>query len=158
MTIEIRILKWTATILTLSGILTFYLDFYPPGALIFKKSQKKMILYYCNMVGYPTPKKRLAIPPSLKKGQKTPFFGRLSYPHPTFFQKKNSFGNIEQEQEEKIISGMWSNMGRTFAEYVFLKDFKFNKTDLNHMKINGSKYLNEIKSNYNEQMYIYKYI
>ena len=29
MTIKIRILKWTATVLTLSGILTFYLDYYP---------------------------------------------------------------------------------------------------------------------------------
>jgi len=29
MKIEIRVLKWVATILTLSGILTFYLDYYP---------------------------------------------------------------------------------------------------------------------------------
>ena len=29
MTMEIKVLKWTATILTLSGILTFYLDYYP---------------------------------------------------------------------------------------------------------------------------------
>ena len=29
MTTNIRILKWTSTVLTLLGILTFYLDYYP---------------------------------------------------------------------------------------------------------------------------------
>ena len=41
---------------------------------------------------------------------------------------------------------MWSNIGRTFAEYIFLKDFKFNKTNFDHIKINGTNYLNEIKT------------
>ena len=41
---------------------------------------------------------------------------------------------------------MWSNIGRTFAEYVFLRNFKLNKTGFNHIKINGIKYLDEIKS------------
>jgi Lauroyl/myristoyl acyltransferase len=62
---------------------------------------------------------------------------------------KNSLGNISQTQEEKIINGMWSNIGRTLAEYVFLKDFKFNRTNVNHMKINGTKYLIEIKKSNN---------
>ena len=62
--------------------------------------------------------------------------------------KKNiklGLGDISKDEEEKIINGMWSNIGRTFAEYVFLKDFKFNKTDFNHMKIIGSEHLDEIK-------------
>ena len=42
---------------------------------------------------------------------------------------------------------MWSNIGRTFAEYVFLKDFKFNKINFNHVEIIGTKYLDEIKKN-----------
>ena len=43
---------------------------------------------------------------------------------------------------------MWSNIGRTFAEYVFLKDFKLNKTNFDHIKINGlTNHLNEIKKN-----------
>jgi len=42
---------------------------------------------------------------------------------------------------------MWSNIGRTFAEYVFLKDFKFSKINFNHVEINGTKYLDEIKKN-----------
>ena len=70
-----------------------------------------------------------------------------------FFRSKNlikknikiGLGDIDENQERKIINGMWSNIGRTFAEYVFLKDFKFNKTDFSNIKIIGSEYLNEIK-------------
>ena len=70
-----------------------------------------------------------------------------------FFRSKNiikknikiGLGDIDENQEKKIINGMWSNIGRTFAEYVFLKDFKFDKTDFNHIKIIGSEYLEKIK-------------
>ena len=70
-----------------------------------------------------------------------------------FFRSKNlikkniktGLGNISEIEEKKIINGMWSNIGRTFAEYVFLKDFKFNKTDFDHIKIIGSEHLEEIK-------------
>ena len=67
---------------------------------------------------------------------------------------KIGLGNIDEEKKKKIINGMWSNIGRTFAEYVFLKDFKFNRTNFNHMKINGTKYLDEIK-NSNEPVIFY---
>ena len=60
---------------------------------------------------------------------------------------KIGLGNLGEEKETEIINGMWSNIGRTFAEYVFLKDFKFNKTNFDHIKINGTNYLNEIKNN-----------
>jgi len=62
--------------------------------------------------------------------------------------KKNinfGLGNIDEKREKEIINGMWSNIGRTFAEYVFLKYFKFNKSNLNHIKIDGVNYLEEIK-------------
>jgi KDO2-lipid IV(A) lauroyltransferase len=42
---------------------------------------------------------------------------------------------------------MWSNIGSTFAEYVFLKDFKLNRTNFDHIKINGANYLEQIKKN-----------
>ncbi len=58
---------------------------------------------------------------------------------------KTALGEIDKKEEAKIINSMWSNIGRTFAEYVFLKDFKFNRTNFNHMKINGIKYLENIK-------------
>ena len=71
--------------------------------------------------------------------------------------KKNlniGLGKIDKKKENEIISDMWSNIGRTFAEYVFLKDFKFNKTNFNHMKINGKNYLDQIKKN-NESVIFY---
>ena len=43
---------------------------------------------------------------------------------------KIGLGEISKDNEKEIINGMWSNIGRTFAEYVFLKDFKFNKINL----------------------------
>ena len=60
---------------------------------------------------------------------------------------KNGLGEVGKKRETEIINGMWSNIGSTFAEYVFLKDFKFNKTNFDHIKINGTNYLNEIKNN-----------
>ena len=60
---------------------------------------------------------------------------------------KIGLGEISKENEKEIINGMWSNIGRTFAEYVFLKDFKFNKINFSHVEINGTKYLDEIKKN-----------
>ena len=59
---------------------------------------------------------------------------------------KIGLGNLDEKKEKEIINGMWSNIGRTFAEYVFLKDFKLNKTNFDHIKINGTNYLNEIKT------------
>ena len=67
---------------------------------------------------------------------------------------KIGLGEIDKKKESEIISEMWSNIGRTFSEYVFLKDFKFNKTNFDHMKIYGSNYLNEIKKN-NESVIFY---
>ena len=60
---------------------------------------------------------------------------------------KIGLGELDQKKETEIINGMWSNIGRTFAEYPFLKDFKFNKINFDHIKINGTKYLDEIKKN-----------
>ena len=62
--------------------------------------------------------------------------------------KKNikiGLGDIDQKKEKEIINGMWSNIGRTFGEYIFLKNFKLNKTGFVHMKITGIEYLDEIK-------------
>lgn len=80
------------------------------------------------------------------------FLGKLIGP---LFRSKNiikqniktGLGEIDKKREYEIINDMWSNIGRTFAEYVFLKDFKFNKTNFNHMKIIGANHLDEIKKN-----------
>ena len=60
---------------------------------------------------------------------------------------KIGLGNVDKKKETEIIDSMWSNIGRTFAEYVFLKDFKFNKTNFDHIKINGTNHLVDIKKN-----------
>ena len=67
---------------------------------------------------------------------------------------KTGLGEISEQKESEIINSMWSNIGRTFAEYVFLKDFKFDRTNFDHMKINGMNYLDEIKKN-NETVIFY---
>ena len=67
---------------------------------------------------------------------------------------KIGLGDIDQQKESEIINGMWSNIGRTFAEYIFLKDFKLNRTIFDHMKINGTEYLEDIKKN-NETVIFY---
>ena len=58
---------------------------------------------------------------------------------------KIGLGEISNKNEKEIIDGMWSNIGRTFAEYVFLKNFRFNKKNLSHVEMKGEKYLDEIK-------------
>ena len=87
------------------------------------------------------------------------FLGKLIGP---LFRSKNiikqniktGLGEIDKKRQYEIINDMWSNIGRTFAEYVFLKDFKFNTTNYSHMKINGAKHLDEIKKN-NEPVIFY---
>ena len=63
---------------------------------------------------------------------------------------KTGLGEISEKRECEIINGMWSNIGRTFAEYIFLKDFKFNRTNFNHMKINGLNHLDKLKEIMNQ--------
>ena len=63
--------------------------------------------------------------------------------------KKNikfAMGDINKEKEQEIINEMWSNIGRTFAEYVFLKDFRYNKIKPTHININGTQYFDQIYS------------
>ena len=63
-------------------------------------------------------------------------------------------GKIEEKKQKMIIDDMWSNIGQTFAEYVFLKHFRFNNDEQNYVKINGSEYLQQIK-NSNESVIFY---
>ena len=67
---------------------------------------------------------------------------------------KIALGEIDDKRQNEIINSMWSNIGRTLAEYVFLKDFKYNRTNFDHMKINGVNHLDKIKKN-NETVIFY---
>ena len=50
-------------------------------------------------------------------------------------------GSYNEEKKEKIKTEMWSNYGRTFVEYIFLKKFRNNNS---HIKIKGENILNKI--------------
>jgi len=60
---------------------------------------------------------------------------------------KIGLGEIGKKREKEIINGMWSNIGRNFAEYMFLKNFKINENSFDNIKINGKNYLDDIKKN-----------
>ena len=70
-----------------------------------------------------------------------------------FFRSKNiikqnikiGLGDIDKKKEKEIINKIWSNIERTFVKYIFLKNFKSNKTGFDHMKITGIEYLDQIK-------------
>jgi len=59
---------------------------------------------------------------------------------------RNYSPNIDDRSMNIIIKKMWKNYGRIFAEYIFLKDFRFKTLD-KHLKINGIENLQEIKKN-----------
>ncbi len=69
-----------------------------------------------------------------------------------FFRSKNviysnikkAFPEINKVEVDKITSLMWNNYGRVFAEYLFIKDFRYGKLASN-IKIDGIEILNEIK-------------
>ena len=67
---------------------------------------------------------------------------------------KIGLGEIDKKKETEIINGMWSNIGRTFAEYPFLKRFKSNNTKCNYVNMIGKNYLEDIKKN-NEPVIFY---
>ena len=50
-------------------------------------------------------------------------------------------GTYNENKKEKIIKDMWSNYGKTFIEYIFLKNFKNNNL---HVKIKGEDKLQKI--------------
>ena len=68
--------------------------------------------------------------------------GPLIRSRDTLKKNLNIFSNKISEQKKKEIElNMWSNYGKTFVEYMFLK--KFRKENL-HIKIEGKEILDEI--------------
>jgi len=66
---------------------------------------------------------------------------------------KRAFPNINQKKIEEIISSMWNNYGRVFAEYMFLKNFRKGALDKN-IAIDGEEILNEIKDRNQKVIFI----
>ena len=76
---------------------------------------------------------------------------------PLFRSNQKILDNLEnskignsQEDRKSIVNNMWSNYGRILSEYVYIKQFKKNNFN-QFIKIEGLNYLNEIKNN-NEQV------
>ncbi len=56
----------------------------------------------------------------------------------------NALGNITEVEKKNIINSMWKNYGYTFAEYLFMKQFRSNKFLKGHISIKGKEKLDEL--------------
>ena len=79
-----------------------------------------------------------------------PFFRSKEIIHSNI---KKALPNIEKENLDKIINLMWNNYGRVFAEYVFIKDFRFGKLSSN-IEIKGQDILDGIKRNNQKVIFV----
>ena len=78
-----------------------------------------------------------------------------------FFRSKNlihqnimrAFPNIDQKKMNEIISAMWDNYGRVFAEYMFIKKFRITNLN-NNIIVEGKEILDEIKKNNQKVIFI----
>ena len=73
-----------------------------------------------------------------------PFFRSKKIIHSNI---KRAISNINSEDLKKITKLMWNNYGRLFAEYMFIKDFRYGKLS-KKIQIQGNDIIEEIiKSN-----------
>ena len=79
---------------------------------------------------------------------------------PFFRSKKVIYNNIKRALPEidennlkNIEKSMWNNYGRVFAEYIFLKDFRYGRLASN-VQIEGQEILNDIKENNKQVIFI----
>ena len=63
------------------------------------------------------------------------------------------FPDIKIERLDKLTSLMWNNYGRIFAEYIFIKNFRFGKINSN-IEIDGQEILDEIKEEKKQVIFI----
>ena len=78
-----------------------------------------------------------------------------------FFRSKNiietnikrAIPNISSEELKKIKCSMWNNYGRIFAEYIFIKDFRFGKLN-SKIEITGKDILDDIKKSKKQVVFI----
>ena len=66
---------------------------------------------------------------------------------------KRALPDINNENLETLTRLMWNNYGRTFAEYIFLKDFRIGKFSSN-IEIKGKEILEEIKKNNQQVVFV----
>ena len=66
---------------------------------------------------------------------------------------KRALPGIDENNLKKIENSMWNNYGRIFAEYIFLKDFRYGKL-ASEVEIEGQEILNDIKENNKQVIFI----
>ena len=66
---------------------------------------------------------------------------------------KRALPDINNENLETLTRLMWNNYGRTFAEYIFLKDFRSGKFSSN-IEIEGKEILEKIKNNNQQVVFV----
>ena len=64
-----------------------------------------------------------------------------------------AFPNIDEVNINKITTSMWNNYGRVFAEYMFIKKFRYQKQNENII-IEGREILEDIKKNNQKVVFI----
>tara|TARA_B100002052_G_scaffold152920_1_gene139408 strand:- start:193 stop:1053 length:861 start_codon:yes stop_codon:yes gene_type:complete len=70
--------------------------------------------------------------------------------------KKNlqiAMNNINNQEINKTSKLMWNNYGRVFAEYMFIKDFRFNRLSSN-IQVEGQDILENLKKNNKSAVFI----
>ena len=66
---------------------------------------------------------------------------------------KRALPNINSENLKKFTKLMWNNYGRVFAEYIFIKEFRFGKLSQN-IRIEGQEILEQIKKENNQVIFV----
>ena len=66
---------------------------------------------------------------------------------------KRALPEIDENNLKNIENSMWNNYGRIFAEYIFLKDFRYGKL-ASEIQIEGEEILNDIKENNKQVIFI----
>ena len=79
-----------------------------------------------------------------------PFFRSKKVIHDNI---KRALPGIDENNLKNIENLMWNNYGRIFAEYIFLKDFRYGKL-ASEVHIEGQDILNDIKENNKQVIFI----
>lgn len=66
---------------------------------------------------------------------------------------KRVFPDIDKKRKKEIISSMWNNYGRVFAEYMFIKNFRNSQLNKN-IVIEGNEILEKIKNSNEKVIFI----
>ena len=79
-----------------------------------------------------------------------PFFRSKKVIHKNI---KRALPEIDENNLKNIENSMWNNYGRIFAEYIFLKDFRYGKL-ASEVQIEGQEILKDIKENNKQVIFI----